>query len=96
MPRRYHYYPEEFQILHVMSSAGASILAVGYLLPLVYLAWSMRYGRRAGPNPWDARGLEWEIESPPPTENFLVQPVVTARTYEYGPEEDAAIVQPGP
>src|SRR5713101_3305079 len=77
MPRRYHYYPEEFQILHVMSSAGASILAVGYLLPLVYLAWSMRYGRRAGPNPWDARGLEWEIASPPPTENFLVQPVVT-------------------
>jgi cytochrome c oxidase subunit 1 len=92
MPRRYHYYPEEFQILHVMSSAGASILAVGYLLPLVYLAWSMRYGRRAGPNPWDARGLEWEIESPPPTENFLVQPVVTDKTYEYGAEEDATLV----
>jgi len=92
MPRRYHYYPEEFQILHVMSSAGASILAVGYLLPLAYLAWSMRYGRRAGPNPWDARGLEWEIASPPPTENFLVQPVVTDKTYEYGAEEDAAIV----
>jgi cytochrome c oxidase subunit 1 len=92
MPRRYHYYPEEFQILNVMSSAGASILAVGYLLPMMYLAWSMRYGRRAGRNPWDARGLEWEIESPPPTENFLVQPVVTAKTYEYGPEEEAKVV----
>jgi cytochrome c oxidase subunit 1 len=52
----------------------------------------MRYGRRAGPNPWDVRGLEWEIESPPPTENFLVQPVVTDKTYEYGAEEDASLV----
>jgi cytochrome c oxidase subunit I len=92
MPRRYHYYPEEFQILHVMSSAGASILALGYLLPLVYLTWSMRYGPRATDNPWDARGLEWEIESPPPTENFLVQPVVTEHTYEYGSEEAARVV----
>src|SRR6201988_4485045 len=58
MPRRYHAYPEEFQVLNVMSSAGASILAVVYLLPLFYLVWSLRYGRRAGPNPWRATGLE--------------------------------------
>jgi cytochrome c oxidase subunit I len=92
MPRRYHYYPEEFQILHVMSSAGASILAIGYVLPLVYFTWAMRYGKRASDNPWDARGLEWEIPSPPPTENFLVQPVVTERTYEYGRHEAAKVV----
>ena len=92
MPRRYHYYPEEFQILHVMSSAGASILAVGYLLPLIYFTWAMRYGPRASANPWDARGLEWEIPSPPPTENFVGQPVVTDRTYEYGREEAAQVV----
>ena len=70
MPRRYHVYPEEFQVLNVMSSAGASILGVGYLIPLVYLMWSMRYGPVAGPNPWGAKGLEWRTESPPPTENF--------------------------
>jgi len=92
MPRRYHYYPEEFQILHVMSSAGASILALGYVLPLVYFTWAMRYGKRASANPWDARGLEWEIPSPPPTENFVVQPVVTEHTYEYGREEEAKVV----
>src|SRR5512140_1409133 len=40
MPRRYHAYPPEFQVLNVMSSAGASILAVGYLLPFCYLLWS--------------------------------------------------------
>ena len=51
MPRRYHAYPEEFQVLNVMSTAGASILGVGYLIPLVYLAWSMRYGQKARRQP---------------------------------------------
>ena len=59
MPRRYHVYPDEFQVLHVLSTAGASVLAVGYLLPLIYFAWSLRYGRVAGANPWGATGLEW-------------------------------------
>src|SRR5437016_5552550 len=58
MPRRYHAYAPEFQVLNVMSTAGASILAVGYFLPLVYLLWSLRFGRKAGPNPWGAVGLE--------------------------------------
>ena len=49
MPRRYHSYPPEFQVLNVMSTAGASILALGYLLPMIYLIWSMRYGKVAGP-----------------------------------------------
>jgi len=83
MPRRYHAYPDEFQVLNVMSSAGASILGVGYLIPLVYFIWSMRYGRAAGPNPWGAKGLEWEIESPPITENFRETPTVTEGAYAY-------------
>ena len=86
MPRRYHFYPEEFQVLNVMSTAGASILAVGYVLPLFYLLWSMRYAPIAGPNPWGASGLEWIIESPPPVENFEEIPVVTAEAYTYAPE----------
>jgi cytochrome c oxidase subunit 1 len=83
MPRRYHVYPEEFQVLNVMSSAGATILGVGYLIPLIYLVWSMRYGPRAGSNPWKAKGLEWETISPPPTENFPATPVVTEEAYAY-------------
>src|ERR1700739_423649 len=47
MPRRYHVYPPEFQVYNVMSTAGASILAIGYLLPMIYLAWSAFYGRVA-------------------------------------------------
>ncbi len=84
MPRRYHAYPEEFQVLNVMSTAGASILGVGYLIPLVYLFWSMRYGKPASDNPWGARGLEWTTPSPPPVENFPVTPVVTEEAYAYG------------
>jgi cytochrome c oxidase subunit 1 len=87
MPRRYHAYPPEFQVLNVMSTAGASILGVGYLLPLVYLTWSMRYGPKAPANPWRAKGLEWETSSPPPTENFLETPVVTEEAYAYGARE---------
>jgi cytochrome c oxidase subunit 1 len=87
MPRRYHAYPPEFQVLNVMSTAGASILGVGYLLPLVYLTWSMRYGPRASANPWSAKGLEWETPSPPPTENFAQTPVVTEEAYAYAVRE---------
>ena len=83
MPRRYHAYPPEFQVLNVLSSAGASILGVGYLIPMVYLIWSLRYGKVAGPNPWGAVGLEWTTTSPPPTENFAETPVVTWDAYEY-------------
>jgi cytochrome c oxidase subunit 1 len=83
MPRRYAIYPPEFQVLNVMSTAGASILAVGYAIPLVYLIWSLRYGPPAGPNPWGAKGLEWQTASPPPTQNFLATPVVTEEAYAY-------------
>ena len=85
MPRRYHAYPPSFQWLNVMSSAGASILAVAYLLPVLYLGWSLRRGRPAGPNPWLATGLEWTVPSPPPKENFVLPPVVTEGPYEYRP-----------
>jgi cytochrome c oxidase subunit 1 len=84
MPRRYHAYPEEFGVLNVMSSAGASILGVGYLIPMCYLVWSLRYGKPVGPNPWNARGLEWEqADSPPTTFNFERTPVVVQEAYAY-------------
>ncbi len=83
MPRRYHAYAPEFQVLNVMSTAGASILAVGYALPLVYLLWSLRFGQKAGVNPWGAVGLEWTTTSPPPKDNFHETPEVTWEAYDY-------------
>jgi len=83
MPRRYAVYPPEFQTLNVISTAGASILGLGYIIPLIYFAWSLRYGPVAGPNPWKATGLEWTTSSPPPTHNFEETPVVTEEPYGY-------------
>jgi cytochrome c oxidase subunit 1 len=85
MPRRYHAYPGQFHVLNVMSTAGASILAAGYALPLTYLIWSLWWGKRVGPNPWGATGLEWSTESPPPPTNFRHIPVVTEDVYAYAP-----------
>src|ERR1700680_379088 len=82
-PRRYHAYAPEFQVYNVMSTAGVSILGLGYILPLIYLTWSLRYGKDAGNNPWGAKGLEWETTSPPPTFNFEQTPVVTEEAYAY-------------
>jgi cytochrome c oxidase subunit 1 len=91
MPRRYYAYADEFQVLNVMSTAGASILAVGYVLPMVYLIWSLRYGEPATENPWGATGLEWKLPSPPPTDNFEETPFVTEPAYNYGTDSRAAV-----
>jgi cytochrome c oxidase subunit 1 len=83
MPRRYHVYPPEFQVFNVLSSAGASVLGLGLLLPAIYLTWSLKYGPIASANPWGATGLEWQTASPPISENFEVTPVVTSDAYDY-------------
>jgi cytochrome c oxidase subunit 1 len=83
MPRRYWQYPPEFQVLNVLSTAGSTILAVGYVLPMIYFLWSMRYGKIATDNPWGAAGLEWKTTSPPTTFNFEEAPEVTWEAYNY-------------
>jgi len=92
MPRRYATYSPEFQPLNVLSSAGASILAVGYLIPFIYLMWSLKYGEKAGRNPWGAKGLEWETTSPPPTFNFDHTPIVTEPAYAYAKDPEVEVV----
>jgi cytochrome c oxidase subunit I len=83
MPRRYAAYPADFQVLNVFSTAGASILGIGYLLPMLYLPWSLKYGKIAGSNPWQATGLEWQVQSPPLTENFPEIPIMDHEAYDY-------------
>ena len=97
MPRRYYQYPPEFQVLNVLSTAGATVLGIGYLLPMIYFLWSMRYGKPAPDNPWNAAGLEWQTQSPPTTFNFPEEPVVTWEAYNYdeidkGHKEEVQVV----
>jgi cytochrome c oxidase subunit 1 len=86
MPRRYASYPAELQVLNIFSTAGASVLGVGLITPVIYLVHSLFYGKPAGDNPWMLPGLEWRTSSPPPTENFEKMPVVTWEAYEFGEE----------
>ncbi|MCK6446780.1 MAG: cbb3-type cytochrome c oxidase subunit I [Planctomycetes bacterium] len=83
MPRRYHFYPEEWQVLNLVSTLGATLLGISYLLPMIYLPWSLKFGKVAGKNPWGAKGLEWEADSPPTTFNFDKTPIVTEEAYAY-------------
>jgi cytochrome c oxidase subunit I len=87
MPRRYHVYPPEFQTLNVLSSAGAMVLALGYILPFIYFFWSLKYGKPAGANPWRVDGFEWTTSSPPPKDNFAEPPVMTGDVYDYSKKE---------
>jgi cytochrome c oxidase subunit 1 len=96
MPRRYHVYPDVFQMYHVISTAGALILSVAYLFPLFYLPWSLRHGDRAGKNPWGATGLEWTTPSPPPKDNFARIPHVGAGPYQYHEQGQSADTQRKP
>ncbi|HEY3911557.1 MAG TPA: cbb3-type cytochrome c oxidase subunit I [Stellaceae bacterium] len=95
MLRRYYSYPPQWQSWNVLSSAGASILAVAYIMPLGYLLWSLFYGERAGANPWRATGLEWQTSSPPPVYNFTRTPVVTVAPYAYNAEDGSFTAQTG-
>lgn len=83
MPRRYAAYPPEYQILNIFSTAGATVLGVGYMLPMLYLPYSLKFGKIAGANPWRATGLEWQIQSPPLTENFIETPIMDHEAYDY-------------
>jgi len=83
MPRRYYSYPEQFWPLNVASTAGASLLAFGFIIVLVYLIVSLVSGRVAGPNPWGSRGYEWNTPSPPNVLNFPETPIITRGAHEY-------------
>jgi cytochrome c oxidase subunit 1 len=91
MPRRYHAYVPEFQVLNVLSTAGATVLGVGFMLPLFYFFWSLKYGKDAGPNPWGAVGLEWAVSSPPIKENFIETPTVTWDAYDHEQFQEAQV-----
>lgn len=83
MPRRYATYPEHFQNLHALSTAGAYLLGVTLLMTLAYLWHGLRKGELAGPNPWGSRSFEWRTQSPPTPHNYEKTPNFTPGTYDY-------------
>jgi cytochrome c oxidase subunit I len=87
MPRRYASYPAEFQYLHVASTAGASLLAYGFIGIGIYLVWALFRGPRSADNPWNSHGYEWASHSPPPPHNFLSPPEFPRPVHDYSVAE---------
>jgi cytochrome c oxidase subunit 1/cytochrome c oxidase subunit I+III len=81
MPRRIYTYPAGmgWDATNLIVTLGSFLFALGVLLLFVNVAISLRRGRPAGPNPWDAPTLEWSVPSPPPPYNFAVIPTVGSR-----------------
>jgi cytochrome c oxidase subunit 1 len=83
MPRRYYDYLPQFQTGHVISTIGAFMLIIGFIMMVINLINGARNGAKAPANPWNGNTLEWKIPSPPPHENFDQIPVITEDPYNY-------------
>ncbi len=83
MPRRYYDYLPEFAPLNLASTVGSWLLAIGLVLLLVNLFRGLLWGEPFTGNPWGGATLEWSIATPPPTENFEEEPVVTHGPYDF-------------
>ncbi|HEY8088409.1 MAG TPA: cbb3-type cytochrome c oxidase subunit I, partial [Polyangiaceae bacterium] len=72
MPRRVYTYPDlpQWGTLNMVSTVGAVLMGMASLLLVANLVYSLRRGKPAGDNPWDAWSLEWATTSPPPHDNF--------------------------
>ncbi len=95
MPRRYYNYLDQFQPLHQFSTFGSWFLGAGFIIMLSYLLASLKSGARAPANPWGGLSLEWETSSPPPTENFDKDVVVTHGPYDYADAMRARLAAEG-
>ncbi len=87
MPRRWAEYPPQYQSLHIISTVGSWVLAVGVIIMFWNFAYNLFRGEPAPANPWRALTLEWQTTSPPQTENFVEIPAVTDWPYNYGKKE---------
>jgi cytochrome c oxidase subunit 1 len=83
MPRRYFDYVPEFEQLNRISTVGSWLIATGFIIGLITIVRGIMSGEKAPDNPWGSKTLEWQTSSPPPHDNFAVEPVVTAGPYEY-------------
>ena len=83
MPRRYFNYIDQFQPFHQVSTIGSFVLGIGFLMVFYNLVKSLYTGKKASANPWNSRGLEWQVGSPAPPHNFDYIPVIVHGPYDY-------------
>jgi cytochrome c oxidase subunit 1 len=83
MPRRYYDYLPQFRTLHLTATFGSWILIAGLIIMFGNFFHALFKGEKAANNPWGGATLEWQIPSPPPTENFEKIPVVERGPYDF-------------
>ncbi|MGC8485020.1 MAG: cytochrome c oxidase subunit I [Candidatus Baltobacteraceae bacterium] len=83
MPRRVAVYDPQFQFWNRVESVSSYVMTFAILLFFVNILVSLRRGKKAGPNPWKARTLEWQIPSPPHYYNFKHVPTVYGLPYDF-------------
>ncbi|MGN6377459.1 MAG: cytochrome c oxidase subunit I [Gaiellales bacterium] len=85
MPRRVSTYAPHLQFLNDWVSISAFFLGASMLIFLFNFVWSLAVTRTpAEANPWQSRGLEWQLPTPVPVENFVEIPTIVSGPYEYG------------
>ncbi|HEX7475957.1 MAG TPA: cbb3-type cytochrome c oxidase subunit I [Dehalococcoidales bacterium] len=75
-----------FQQLHIATAVGGFLIFASLVILVCNFVISLKRGKVAGSNPWEARTLEWQVSSPPPEENFEEIPQVVGSPYGYGIE----------
>ena len=84
-PRRVFEYARNLQTLNDWVSISSFVLGTSILIFVINVVWSTVIVREPETaNPWQSRGLEWQISSPPPGGNFEHIPVVLSSPYDYG------------
>jgi cytochrome c oxidase subunit 1 len=83
MPREVATYDPQFTFWNRFESVSSYLMTLAILIFFVNVLWSIRYGKRAGANPWGARTLEWQVPSPPHYYNFKHIPTVYGLPYDF-------------
>jgi cytochrome c oxidase subunit 1 len=84
----YEHFPElagqSMQDIRVFATYALLVMLAFQAVFIINFFWSLRNGKKAPKNPWNANTLEWTTESPPPHGNWKELPKVYRGPYEYG------------
>lgn len=91
VPRRYYamgntdFIPDSAQALNANITQAAIFVGIMQFVFIINIIWSLKYGKKSDPNPWEATSLEWQTPDNPPVHgNWGAKlPVVYRWAYEY-------------
>jgi cytochrome c oxidase subunit 1 len=73
-----------FQPYHIVMTISGFLIALGVLVFIINVAWSVKHGVVATGNVWNSRSPEWQVPSPMPLHNYEKPIQVVGDPYDYG------------